>query len=114
MEKYTKSILLLIHFLNLLWQMWLLRKNSHETFGFNLMVDSDLNVWLLEVNSSPCMEYSPEIIKKWVKLVMEDTLKVVLDYPGQIIKDSDIDTGLWTLIHKGKYIEQNHSPPGLN
>jgi tubulin monoglycylase TTLL3/8 len=34
------------------------RKNSVELFGFDFMVDEQLNVWLLEVNSSPAMDYS--------------------------------------------------------
>ena len=34
------------------------RKNSHEIFGFDIMVDDNLNPWLIEINSSPCMEYS--------------------------------------------------------
>lgn len=34
------------------------RKNSHEVYGFDLMIDSNYNVWLLEINSSPTMEYS--------------------------------------------------------
>ena len=34
------------------------RKNSHETYGFDIMVDEDFNTWLLEINSSPCMDYS--------------------------------------------------------
>lgn len=34
------------------------RKNCHEIYGFDLMVDEQFNVWLIEINSSPCMEYS--------------------------------------------------------
>jgi tubulin monoglycylase TTLL3/8 len=34
------------------------RKKTHEVFGFDLMVDEEFNVWLIEINSSPCMEYS--------------------------------------------------------
>lgn len=34
------------------------RKNSLELFGFDFMVDEQLNVWLLEINSSPAMDYS--------------------------------------------------------
>jgi tubulin monoglycylase TTLL3/8 len=85
------------------------RKNTHEVFGFDVMVDEDLNVWLLEINSSPCMEYSTEITKRLVKQVMEDTLKVVIE--GGSDKEG---TGNWKLIHKGKYIDQGHNPPGLN
>lgn len=34
------------------------RENTHEIFGIDLMIDSSFNVWLIEVNASPCMEYS--------------------------------------------------------
>jgi tubulin monoglycylase TTLL3/8 len=34
------------------------RKNSHELFGYDIMVDELFNVWLIEVNSSPAMDYS--------------------------------------------------------
>ena len=32
------------------------RKNSFQFFGYDFMVDSDLKVWLIEVNSSPSMD----------------------------------------------------------
>jgi len=34
------------------------RRNCHEIYGFDLMVDEQFNVLLIEINSSPCMEYS--------------------------------------------------------
>ena len=34
------------------------RENTHEMFGYDFMVDTNLNVWLIEVNSSPSMEHS--------------------------------------------------------
>ncbi len=37
------------------------RDNAHEMFGYDFMVDTDFNVWLIEVNSSPCMDYSTVI-----------------------------------------------------
>lgn len=34
------------------------RKNSHEVYGYDLMVDEDLNVYLIEINASPAWDYS--------------------------------------------------------
>lgn len=43
------------------------RDLSHELFGYDFMVDTDLNVWLIEINSSPSMEYSTTLTEKLVK-----------------------------------------------
>jgi tubulin monoglycylase TTLL3/8 len=37
------------------------RKNSHEMFGYDFMIDERYGVWLIEVNSSPAMDYSTVI-----------------------------------------------------
>jgi len=52
-----------------------------EMFGFDMMVDDEFNMWLIEVNSSPAMDYSTEVTEKLVKLVSEDIVKVIVDYP---------------------------------
>jgi tubulin monoglycylase TTLL3/8 len=44
------------------------------------MIDEDFNMWLIEVNSSPAMDYSTPVTTRLVKLVLEDTIKVVVDY----------------------------------
>ena len=46
------------------------RENSHEMFGYDFMVDTNLNVWLIEVNSSPSMEHSTKVTEKLVKSIL--------------------------------------------
>jgi len=67
------------------------------------MVDEDFNVWLIEINLSPSFDYSTPVTKRLVKLVSEDMVKVVVDHGmSKKKKKSDIDTGLFTRIHKSK------------
>lgn len=56
------------------------RKNSHQMFGYDFMVDDQYNVWLIEVNSSPAMDYSTDVTEKLVKDSLQDVAKVVVDY----------------------------------
>jgi len=41
------------------------------------MIDENLNPWLIEINMSPSMEYSTPITKKLVKMVLQDTGKLI-------------------------------------
>lgn len=41
----------------------LTRKKSFELLGYDFMIDQNMNVWLIEVNSSPTMEYSTVLNK---------------------------------------------------
>ena len=43
------------------------------------MVDTSYNVWLIEVNSSPSMEYSSAITEKMVKEVLFNLADVALE-----------------------------------
>lgn len=77
------------------------RKNSHEIFGYDIMIDENLNCYLIEVNSSPAWDYSTEITKKLVKEATEDLVKVVVDYEFASQKNKkDIDTGKFKIIFK--------------
>ncbi|KAL4510195.1 hypothetical protein ABPG72_010388 [Tetrahymena utriculariae] len=87
------------------------RKNSMELFGYDIMIDTNFNPWLLEVNTSPSLEYSTDITKKLVKQVLEDVAKVVVDYgiaQKSGIKKSElqkISTGKFIKIYQGQEIQ---------
>ena len=40
------------------------RKFSMEIFGFDFFIDADFAVWLIEVNTNPCIEESSPILEK--------------------------------------------------
>lgn len=75
------------------------RKNSFEFYGYDFMVDEDLNVWLIEVNSSPSMSCKGQpVLQKLVKGVLTDLAKVVVDYPNR----KSAETGGFRPIYRGK------------
>jgi len=79
------------------------KKGCFELFGYDLMVDDEFNMWLIEVNSSPAMDYSTDVTTRLVKMVLEDCIKVVVDY-ADAKKKSKVDTGLFECIYKAKRI----------
>ena len=56
------------------------RDLSHELFGYDFMIDNSLNVWMLEVNSSPDMSFSTPITEKLVTEMMPNLGEILLDY----------------------------------
>ena len=44
------------------------------------MVDDNFSTWLIEVNSSPAMDYSTKVTTRLVKMVLKDTAKVIVDW----------------------------------
>ena len=39
------------------------RKFCFELFGFDFMIDAAFSVWLLEINTNPCIEESSPLLK---------------------------------------------------
>lgn len=43
------------------------------------MIDENMKVWLIEVNSSPSFDKSNSVLEKLIKELSDDYLKVILD-----------------------------------
>lgn len=72
------------------------RKNSFELYGADFMVMDDFSVWLIEINSHPDMSYSTSVTTRLCRQVMEDTIKVMVDFR----EDKNADTGDFELVYK--------------
>lgn len=60
-----------------------MRPNCFELFGFDFMLDSDLNCWLIEVNTNPCLEESSPLLGSLLPRMIDDLFKLTIDkiYP---------------------------------
>lgn len=55
------------------------RKNCFELFGYDFIIDEDFNVWMIEVNTNPCIEESSSILKVYLPRMIDDMLKLSSD-----------------------------------
>jgi len=46
-----------------------------ELFGYDFMVDTDLNVWLIEVNQNPCLSTLSQKQEVLINNLIADVLK---------------------------------------
>jgi tubulin monoglycylase TTLL3/8 len=63
------------------------------------MIDKQLNPWLIEINTSPSMDYSTPVTRRLVKMVLEDTAKVVIDLHKKKTKKKT--AGLFKCVYNG-------------
>jgi D-alanine-D-alanine ligase-like ATP-grasp enzyme len=44
-------------------------------FGLDFMIDEDFKVWLIEVNTNPCLELSCGILERLIPSMVENALR---------------------------------------
>jgi tubulin monoglycylase TTLL3/8 len=87
------------------------RENSFELFGYDFMIDEQFNVILIEVNSSPALDYSTKVTKKLVKLMIKDLIQVVIDNRDKLSQTKKI--GEWTKIYQAQEVDSSYTPNAI-
>ena len=50
-----------------------------ELFGYDFILDQDLSLWLLEVNSNPCLEVFNQAVGESLDWMVEDLFQLMVD-----------------------------------
>lgn len=61
------------------------QKYTFELFGYDFIIDEDLNTWLIEINTNPCLEESNKLLKHLIPRMIDDLFNVTMDplfYPS--------------------------------
>lgn len=53
--------------------------NSFQIFGYDFMIDQDGGVWLIEVNSNPCLAESSTILEDYVPEMLNGVFSLCVD-----------------------------------
>ena len=51
------------------------RQCSFEIFGYDFMIDENLNPWMIEVNTNPCLELSCPYLARIIPAMIENSIK---------------------------------------
>jgi len=79
-EKITKQNRdLIIHSLKAIKGKLKIRKFTFELVGYDFIIDEDLGVYMIEVNTNPCIEESSSLLKVLIPRMLDDMFKLTLD-----------------------------------
>ena len=77
-------------------------QNSFAVYGYDIMIDHDLKVWLIEINACPSLTASnPDDLQLKLSL-LKDSISI-LNIDGKFIGDEE-EIGGYNLIYKNQYI----------
>mmetsp|Transcript_15445 Transcript_15445/g.27390 ORF Transcript_15445/g.27390 Transcript_15445/m.27390 type:complete len:921 (+) Transcript_15445:93-2855(+) len=81
--------------------------SSFQLLGYDFLVDSDLGVWLLEVNSNPLMHASCPVTERLCDVALRDLVNVVLDGETARGRENHLPGSLrFELLHRGPVISK--------
>jgi tubulin monoglycylase TTLL3/8 len=59
------------------------RINTFEVLGLDFMISDDFKVYLIEVNTNPCLELSSPLLARLIPTMLDNAFRIVIDpmYP---------------------------------
>lgn len=54
-------------------------KGFFEIFGYDFIIDAEMEAWLIEINTNPCLEESSPLLQLLLPRMMNDALKLTVD-----------------------------------
>ena len=54
-------------------------RHTFELFGYDFMIDSKGKVYLIEVNTNPCLETESSLLSRIIPAVLDNTFKIAID-----------------------------------
>lgn len=55
------------------------RMYAFEVLGYDFMVDAELKVWLIEVNTNPCLELSSPLLARIIPAMLDNAFRIAID-----------------------------------
>ncbi|OMJ67729.1 hypothetical protein SteCoe_35034 [Stentor coeruleus] len=55
------------------------KMNSFEILGYDFMIDTNFKVWLIEINTNPCLELGCSYLSKVIPDMLDNSFRIALD-----------------------------------
>lgn len=50
-----------------------------EIFGYDFLIDKEGKVWLIEVNTNPCMEFAGSLLSRIIWHMVDNSIRIAVD-----------------------------------
>ena len=54
-------------------------QNKFEIFGYDFMIDQDFKVYLIEVNTNPCLEICCPLLSRIIPELLDSSFRIAID-----------------------------------
>jgi len=78
------------------------KEHEFEILGYDFMIDADLKVYLIEVNTNPCLETGCPLLARILTNLIDSAFRLTVDplFPGKKTGDRPLHEIKFTMIYK--------------